>query len=82
MRQITIRRLKEGAIKRARELAKERGVSLNRVYLEAIERGLGVGEEPKRYGDLSKFAGDSNFGPDWDRILSEEIDIIDETEWR
>ena len=82
MKQITVRKLNERAIERACELAKERGVSLNRVYLEAIEKGLGVTETPQRYDDLCKFAGDSDFGPQWDRFLDRELNRIDEDEWK
>ena len=81
MKQITVRRLNERAINRARELAAQDGISLNCVYLEAIERGLGVREKPIRYDDLDKFAGDADFGPEWDQILEKDINRIDEGEW-
>lgn len=62
MKQITVRKLDERAVKRARELASQRGVSLNSIYREAIEKGLGISEKRARYGALDQFAGDSDFG--------------------
>ena len=82
MKQITVRKVNERAIERARELAKHRGVSLNRIYRDAIEKGLGVTETPQRYNDLGKFAGDSDFGPEWDKFLDRDLNRIDEDEWK
>ena len=82
MKQITVRKLDERAIKQARARAAQRGVSLNRVYIDAIKSGLGVSEKPARYDSLDKFAGDSDFGPDWETILSKELNRVDEEEWK
>lgn len=69
MKQITIRKVGEPCLKAARMHSKERGIPLNKVWVEALERGLGVSEEKPRNG-LEMMAGDSDFGPEWDEYLA------------
>lgn len=64
----------------ARRLARERGVAMNTVLVEALERGLGLTGE-RRTNGLEKFAGDSDFGPDWDERMR-EFERIDPEDWR
>jgi hypothetical protein len=80
MKQITMRRVGEQCLAEARRLARERGVAMNTVLVEALERGLGLAGE-RRTNGLEKFAGDSDFGPDWgDRMR--ELERIDPEGWR
>lgn len=79
MKQITVRSVPLRSIERARALALERGLPLNRVYIEAINRGLGLTESPVPNG-LEKYAADSDFGPDWDHYLA-EIRQVDPKDW-
>jgi hypothetical protein len=80
MKQITVRNLSEAAIESARKRARREGKSLNRVYVETIEAGLGIGKG-KRQDDLDQFAGDSDFGPDWEKFLDKELNRIDKGDW-
>ena len=80
MNQITVRNLSDRSLAHARELARERGISLNRVLLDALDAGLGLGPEARTNG-LEKFAGDSDFGPGWDAYL-EELKRVDPADWR
>lgn len=79
MKQITVRRVQDLCIAEAKRLARERGVAVNTVLVEALEKGLGVGCEKTTNG-LERFAGDSDFGPDWDAHL-EELNQINPADW-
>ncbi len=80
MKQITIRRIRESSLELAKHRAKQRGVAMNTVLVEALEKGLGL-EEPSRTNGLEKFAGDSDFGPSWDAHL-QELKEIDPADWK
>ena len=80
MKQITVRNLSEAAIECARQRSRKEGKSLNRVYVETLEAGLGTGNG-KRQDDLDKFSGDSDFGPDWEKFLDEDLTQISERDW-
>lgn len=80
MAQLTIRRVDERCVAKAKAEAKRRGVSMNEVLRESLQRGLGVDAEKPPNG-LEKFAGDSDFGPDWDGYL-EELNRIDPEDWK
>ncbi len=79
MKQITVRRVRETCIDEAKRLARERGVAVNTVLVEALEKGLGVGPEKATNG-LERFSGDSDFGPGWDANL-EELNQINPADW-
>jgi hypothetical protein len=55
--QYTIRGITPGIDEAARERAKAEGKSLNEVALEALTRGLGLGDEAIVRRDLSDVAG-------------------------
>ncbi len=82
MKQITVRNLREKALRRAREIARSKKISLNSVYLQAIEKGLNVEREERRFDDLDSLAGDSDFGSEWEDLLNHDLTKIDEKEWR
>ena len=70
MTQVTIRRIEDEWVAKAKAEAKRRGVSMNQVLLDALASGLGVrGEAP--LNGLEKLANDSDFGPEWDEHLRE-----------
>jgi len=81
MTQVTIRRVEEAWVKKAKEEARVKGVSMNTVLVDALKRGLAVEEcKPVRKNNLDRYAGDSDFGPEWDRHL-ETLNQIDEELW-
>ena len=81
MTQVTIRKVEESWVEKAREEAARRKVSMNQVLAEALRRGLGVGTEPVRRNNLDKYAGDSDFGPGWDEFLENDLKQVDESLW-
>jgi len=82
MTQVTIRRVEESWVVKAKADAAERGVSMNQVLVDALQRGLGVGGELKTNG-LEKFSGDSKdlLGPEWDTYL-EELKVVNPEDWK
>lgn len=82
MTQVTIRRVEESWVAKAKALAAERGVSMNAVLLEAMGKGLGVSEVRKTNG-LERFAGvcPDEFGEDWDKAM-EVFEQVDEALWK
>ena len=81
MMQVTIRKVEEAWVEKAREEAARRKVSMNQVLKEALRRGLGADAEPVRRNNLDKFGGDSDFGPGWDEFLEKDLKQIDESLW-
>lgn len=80
MQQITVRRVSERCLAEARRRARERGVAINTVLVEALERGLGLVGERQTNG-LERFAGDSDFGPDWEARMR-QLERIDPEGWQ
>ena len=85
MSQVTIRRVEDEWIVKAKAEAKELGVSMNQVLVDALAKGLGVGEKKKTNG-LEKFAGCMPFESDEERDQWEEsmkvFEQIDEELWK
>ena len=81
MTQVTIRRVEEAWVEKAKAEAVLRKVSMNQVLVDALRRGLGAGAEPVRKTNLDKFAADSDLGPDWDGFLEKELKQIDPELW-
>jgi len=79
-KQITVRRVGGQCLKAAREHSKERGIPVNAVWVEALERGLGVSEDKPRNG-LEALAGDSDFGAEWTGYL-EELRQVNPEDWK
>ena len=81
MTQVTIRRVQESWVAKAKADAAERGVSMNEVLLEAIRKGLGLGRETTN--GLERFAGScpDQFGPDWDERMK-VFEEVDEELWK
>ena len=80
MKQITVRQVQDRCIEEAKLRSRERGVAMNTVLVEALEKGLGIDAEKKTNG-LERFAGDSDFGPDWDARL-EELRQVNPEDWK
>ena len=78
MKQITIRKVSERGLALARRMAKEQDVPLNEVLRNAVEKGLGLA----RSNGLEVYAGDSDFGPEWERYLEKDLNRIDPEIWR
>ncbi|MDP4792731.1 MAG: hypothetical protein NWQ35_15150 [Verrucomicrobiales bacterium] len=54
---------------------------MNQVLVEALQRGLGADAEPVRKTNLDRFAGDSDFGPEWDEFLEKDLKQVDPELW-
>lgn len=82
MTQLTVRRVDESWVAKAKAVAAERGVSMNTVLLDALAKGLGVDDSPRKNG-LEKFAADSpeDFGEDWEETM-EIFNTIDPELWK
>lgn len=82
MTQVTIRRVDERWVAKAKAVAAEKGVSMNTVLVEAIARGLGVDETPRQNG-LEKFAADSpeDFGAEWEESMK-AFNKVDPELWK
>lgn len=79
MEQITVRKVDSRCVEEARRLAKLRGISMNTVYCEVLEKGLGSDGGAKTNG-LERFAADSDFGEQWDSHL-EELRQVNLADW-
>jgi len=79
--QYTIRAVPPEVDQSLRKIARERGVSLNSVLLDAIRQAAGASNAAANGGNLSKYFGCLPPDPDLDRAL-EEMRVIDEDMWR
>jgi len=85
MVKLTIQDIEESLVDMAKADAADRGVSLNQVLLEALQRGLGVAT-PKKTNGLEKFAGSMPFESEaeqktWDDAMK-HCEQIDEESWK
>jgi hypothetical protein len=78
--QMTLRQIPEKVKRRLREVAREEDKSLNRVALEALEKGLGIADEPVEYHDLDVLAGTWIEDEEFDQVI-EELDRVDAGLW-
>ena len=79
--QYTLRDIPPTVDAELRRRAKAEGRSLNTVAIEALIRGVGLGETPVRQRDLGDIAGTWQEDPDFDQAIAEQ-DQIDERLWR
>lgn len=79
--QLTIRRLPGRVDAELRKKAKSEGVSMNSAAIEAIERGLGLADEPVRHHDLDFLAGTLVRDAAFDQALAEQR-RIDPEMWK
>jgi hypothetical protein len=85
MTQLTIRRVEESWVTKAKADAAARGVSMNQVLVDALARGLGVVAQKKTNG-LEVFAGSMPFESEaeritWDQAM-QDCEQIDEESWK
>jgi hypothetical protein len=80
-KQYTIRNVPEPVDRLVRQQAKKTHKSLNAVLLAALERGVGVANEPVEYHDLDELAGSWVADPDFDAAM-EAFESIDEELWK
>ena len=78
MTQVTVRRVDDAWVAKAKREAAKLGVSMNQVLVEALGRGLGMQGERARTTNLDRYAGDSDFGAGWDEFLENDLKRIDE----
>ena len=79
--QHTLRKVPPQVDAELRRRAVEERKSLNEVALQALERGLGLSDQPIRYRDLDDLAGTWVDDPEFDRAL-EEMDQVDPELWQ
>jgi plasmid stability protein len=81
MTQLTVRGVEDAWVAKAKAEAAARGVSMNQLLLEALARGLNVKGERLPKSNLDRYAGDSDFGANWDRYLDQDLHRIDPELW-
>lgn len=57
MKQLTLRQIPENVESELRQLASQRGTSLNHTAIAALQTGLGLAQPARCRRDLSSFAG-------------------------
>lgn len=79
--QYTIRNVPEYLDAALRVKAREEGKSLNEVAVEALARGIGLGESRVRQRNVADIAGSWKNDPAFDRAIAAQ-DTVDEEMWR
>ena len=79
--QYTLRDIPPSVDHELRRRARAQGKSLNAIAIEALLRGVGLGETPVRARDLSDIAGTWREDEDFDRAIRDQ-DQVDEAMWR
>lgn len=79
--QYTIRNVPEALDAALRRAAREQGISLNEVTVQALARGAGITGERGRQRDLGDIAGTWRKDPAFDSALAAQ-DTIDEEMWQ
>ncbi len=81
MTQLTVRGVEDTWVAKAKAEAAAGGVSMNQLLREALTRGLNLKGERLPKSNLDRFAGDSDFGADWDDYLDKGLHRIDPELW-
>lgn len=82
--QYTVRDIPEATDARVRETAAMENISLNHAVLRALDRGLGLAEEPVRYRSLGTLVAGASGKVDrkgWAGIL-ESMDKVNPEDWK
>ncbi|MGA2570958.1 MAG: hypothetical protein ABSF23_10610 [Terracidiphilus sp.] len=79
--QYTIRNVPEYLDAALRGAARAQDKSLNEVAIEALARGTGLTDRPRRQRDLGDIAGSWTDDPAFEAALAEQ-DTVDEEMWR
>jgi hypothetical protein len=80
-KQYTIRGISERMDLVLRERSAKYGKSMNEVALDALAKGLGLGDEPVLHHDLDHLAGTWVHDPEFDAIMK-DMDKIDPDLWK
>jgi len=82
-KQYTVRDVSESVDLRLRETAALEDISLNQAALQALERGLGLSEEPVRYRSLRDILkpDDKLDRKGWAKAL-ESMDTVNPADWK
>ncbi|MEK6609172.1 MAG: toxin-antitoxin system HicB family antitoxin [Myxococcota bacterium] len=79
--QYTLRRISPALDRALRRHAREAGKSLNQIAVEALQRGLGLTEEPVRRRSLEGIRGTWIDDPEFDAAIRDQ-DQIDPDLWK
>lgn len=82
--QYTVRDISKAADTRVRETAAMEHISLNHAILRALDRGLGLAEEPVRYRSLRKIVAGTRDKVDrkeWAGVLG-SMDKVNPEDWK
>jgi len=79
--QFTVRGVPERLDRELRSQARKQRKSLNKVLLNALEKGAGIGAEVRRYHDLDDLAGTWVEDPAFDQAIA-EMDRVDPELWK
>jgi hypothetical protein len=79
--QYTIRGVPVDWNQQVRREAKRNGKSLNAELLDALRKGLGISDRPRRFTDLDDLAGTWVDDPAFDSAIA-EMDQVDKTVWK
>ena len=80
-KQYTIRTVPAAVDRALRRRAREEAKSLNTVAVEALARGLELGEKPVEHSDLDALIGSWREDPEFDRAVA-DFSRIDEATWK
>ena len=82
MTQLTIRRVEEVWVAKAKAMASDRGVSMNQVLVDVLKKEFGC-DGGKKTNGLEKFSGSCPdcFGEDWDEYLK-ELNQVNPQDWK
>lgn len=78
--QYTVRGIKPKLDYAVRQQARERGVSINSVLLDALTIGLNLGDDTKQYHDLDELAGTWQESDEVNEVLN-SMRQIDQDIW-
>lgn len=84
MKSITIHGLDETMDKLIRQKAQSHEMSLNKTIKELLRESLGISKKHAKKNRFDKFYGiwSKKEGDEFDKIIEEEFETIDEEEWK
>jgi len=84
MKSITIHGLDETMDKLIRQNAQTQGTSLNKTIKELLRESLGISKKHTRKNRFDKFYGiwSKKEANEFDKIIQEEFETIDDEEWK
>lgn len=84
MKSITLHALDNELYTSLRSQATSQGLSLNKTIKEILKKSLGLTHKRAEKGDFSKFFGvwNKKEADEFDKIINEEFETIDEEDWK